>query len=761
MGRVRQVLKHVPQVEACTNWVADVIPASGFQVTAAATAAPLPDLAQHNGQQVAATQTPPLALPGMGMTPLVGAAVQGLAVQSSGVAMQSSTPLASPPVAGRTAQRPGLVVENLARLGKVRSDAVKGADLLDGAGYLNVFEPYNFNNYYRSLTSYSNFDYLSRWRGWNLNQILGYTDRFIFNIRNNPYIWRAQAAGGQSALADSAAEHQPVGLTVLNGMHGAEGNWNQFAGQLPYPDLAVGATQSQASTLVEAAILGYDSTGAQNFGTRYQANVHSLFTPWTVYSPWLTDPPAGRVSSSQVDDPAQGSYDERYRAIGRMQADIFSTAPELSDLRDESNRVSIGLLYLDPYYVYFTLELNQLWQRIFEAQPSYAQFAAVQAEIAQWDESTDDAVLAQRYDRRQTLNGLYEALFSESLHYLSQPQNRATLQWMVEVYAFLAGLTQEIWTSNWATTWYTGWLDEWNTTHHATLSASPVRAALTRLLDDAPEFEEYLRLNHEVTILLDEQLADHPAVNPVRDQSVALLQDQGVIDGVNQAYELYGYVAGFLLQQTNFKAEFERYVSNVHESESHTTAYDALLLNYDQSAAAFYDYLTRMHGAVAECYAVHGNACDAYTYPAVATVLADPTTVDVLITLGNFYEEARLYWYDYHTGEEYAAVETQASAAMQTTLASVREEINEARGAFMSMIYDTPQVKELYTNSLTLLSQLRGRAHAAGSDALTGPWAAASAELDQKLQRMSELAARLEGRSTSTQNQIFLPFVRR
>ena len=77
---------------------------------------------------------------------------------------------------------------------------------------------------------------------------------------------------------------------------------------------------------------------------------------------------------------------------------------------------------------------------------------------------------------------------------------------------------------------------------------------------------------------------------------------------------------------------------------------------------------------------------------------------------------------------------------LSQTIEPIAEEIEEARVAFTAAAAAIPEIDNLRSSSEQLISRLRNNAAvAAASPAL----AAASAELDENLSRMSELAAQM------------------
>jgi hypothetical protein len=752
MGKVRTMAQYKPRIDACLGWAVEVVAAPA--VGAASADAASADAASadavlsivKSGEQLPAHRAATTA-------PALPAVVNGAPFFAPQLAAVTDAdllrPLAPVPAATAAAAQVMLPVAALEKLASEHpAQGSVAAASAEAASAWYVFQPYNFNNYYRSITSQSNFNYLNLWRGWNINQILGYTDRFIGNVLRNPYIWRSvvASAAAEAAPATTRIDMAPVGLGVLNGISGATGNWNQFEGQQPYPDFGDDQQTTQGS-LVAAAVLGYDSTQARTFGDSFQAELNSLLSPWSSYAPWLAPAPRHVAASAAQTD--SGPFDERYRAIGQLQADTYSTDSSLSALRTESNQVSIGLIYLDPYYVYYTLELNKVWQSIFTTRPHYTNWLAVQQEIATWrDAPTDTATLQQRYAKRQELTQWYYVVYYESLLYLLQPENQATLQWVVDTYAYLQSLAKQIWSSDWAMQWSSQWSQDWDNTHQRALTASDVRPAMEKLLQEEPSFREYLELNHDVSTLVADQFADHPAVQEVSANIAAVLQDNNVTQSVNDAYQDYQQALGSLLGQTNFTAELERYAARVNASESQNLSYDKLVLRYEQVAAAFSQYQLRIHNAVVACWQSKGSACNAYEDATVNAILAEPNTVQTLQAVGKFYEEARLYWYNFHRGDAYHNVETESSAAMQTALNNVSAEIGVARTDFMATVNSVPEINSLNRGALDMLATLRGQS----TDGGLAVTSAASRELDQMLQRMSELTVALK-----PSNLLYLP----
>lgn len=526
------------------------------------------------------------------------------------------------------------------------------------------------------------------------------------------------------------------------------GNWNQylggianaggwsatFAGQSPFFS-GVNTSYTGASTYVQS-VLGYNPSSPYNFSTQFLMNMNSLYTPWTSFDYGFG---GWGIWSSDADSP-RSLVDEltlKFKALGTQQQHIYFTDAALGNLRSESNTILIGLMYGDPWYLYFDYALRNYLTQIYTTRATYSTVVALAAEIAGWDDApTDPATLQMRHNKRLELEFWFAVLEFEVLWYLYFTPG--ALQWVTDVNQFLGERLLAAWGSQQAVDWYQGWQQRWHSTYNNTSGFATLRTQVETLTADYPAFEEYMRRNQRVRDLLP-TFAELPDVQQLTQQTEALLNNQAVADQVDGYYQTYTEAIGSALGKVAFDAALERYYEELNALVYADDLYQ-LLTTVKYGAVLLLDQFQQdVYNAVYACLYYLGDQCDPYIYSDVV-MLYGQNFYDLMELVGDFYETHTLYWFVFYQSNDYVALEERSAEVLSQTIEPIAEEIEEARVAFTAAAAAIPEIDNLRSSSEQLISRLRNNAAvAAASPAL----AAASAELDENLSRMSELVAQM------------------
>lgn len=394
-------------------------------------------------------------------------------------------------------------------------------------------------------------------------------------------------------------------------------------------------------------------------------------------------------------------------------------------------------MYGDPWYLYFDYALRSYLTQIYTTRSTYNTVAALAAEIAGWDDAqTDPATLQARHNKRLELEFWFTVLEFEVLWYLYFTPG--ALQWVTDVNQFLGERLLAAWGSQQVADWYQGWQQRWRSAYSNAPGFAALRTQVETLTADYPAFEEYMRRNQRVRELLP-AFAKLPDVQQLTQQTEALLNNQAIADQIDGYYQTYTEAISQALGKVAFDAALERYYEELNALIYADDLYQ-LLATVEYSAVLLLDQFQQdVYSAVYACLHNLGDQCDPYVYPDVVS-LYDQGFYDLIEIVGDFYEAYTLYWFIFYRSDDYAALEKRSAEVLSQTIEPIAEEIEEARLAFSTAAAAIPEIDHLRSSSAQLINRLRNDTDVtAASPAL----AAASAELDEHLSRMSELVAQM------------------
>jgi hypothetical protein len=546
---------------------------------------------------------------------------------------------------------------------------------------------------------------------------------------------------------------QTISIPVLNGLGGSTGQWNQFAGQPPYPidvnsslddALYAGTLIPQSeSPLVEQVLLGYDPQAETKTGNYLESNLQSLYQPWGTHTPWIANETSfatwGITTTQQEQLP---EYEQRYREIGKRELNTFYTNQQLSILRIEAMKVVLFTKYVDPLYIYYNQKLQNLLSTIYTTRPSYETLYNLALEISSWtDMPQDNDTLEEHYNKRLSYK-YYEAVVQyEVLLYLLQ--NPETYDWIVQANVFLSQRLQQIQSIQLIVDWQSDWYNRWSDQQSAALNEANIQDDLAELRSSNPTFAEYIELNQQATELLS-QFDEHPSVQQMGELHTQVITDETVSQKVETYYNQYSYHIGRLLDATGFKSELERHSSQIIQIVSNDPIYHSLKEMHNLQITAFQNYEQQVHDAVLKCYETQEDQCNPYEDPDVIALVENENTVNLIHAAALFYEADRLYWHQFYNSSEYQEIEDETENRMRGTLKPVSDYINQARGRFAVNVHSIPLVKEYRQSALDMINTIRGRSVAGLSNATMQKYTLASEQLDQVLTQMVGLSAELD-----------------
>lgn len=445
----------------------------------------------------------------------------------------------------------------------------------------------------------------------------------------------------------------------------------------------------------------------------------------------------------------------RYDALRRRQLAHYYTDPMLSNLRVELNRNFLGYIYLDPYYLYWSYELDTALNQIRTTRPSYPTVVTLSQEIASWTTPpTDDATLRSRYMQRLLLQALHSQLDNEIEDFLAtNPQLADRLR---TIRAWLAQRRDQAWSLPSATLWYADWKQRWQQVYFTSDSADTEIQELNQILSDYPTVDEYFQLKDEVDSLLP-AFAELPKVRKYIDLHNAVLDDQSVDNMVAQHYNQYTTQVTAILNTTPIPGELEHYYTRLNALLNAHPTYIQLKTSEYIAVTNFQVHQQRVHAAMAQCYARDSANCDGYSDLAVIKLLYSDDAQQSLRGMGRFYEKYNRFWYDFYNSKEYLTLENATKERLQAPLTAVQPRLQSIRDEFTDNVESIPQVQNLRSSGNRLYAEICDNRSALASFPIADPASA----LCQRLDRMTELSASLNStvRLQAGDNFTYLPVI--
>lgn len=556
-------------------------------------------------------------------------------------------------------------------------------------------------------------------------------------------------------------------LNLMNSING--GTFNQFVGQVstPYSWYAptfenqyYGSTSNSSFDIAPStlAVLGYDQSSPYNFTSQFLMNMNSyLYQPWSNSYQWF-----GSLAAASSEQDAIYEIQKRYKTIADQQLTHFYQNSDLSELRIESNSILMAPLYADPEYLYWSYMLDYVLTNVYEnycaTYPTYLDQANI---MAAWQPTSDPTELDQRAYTRLYFLYLQGQVEAEAQGIIAT--NPQLEQWIADVQTYLDYLTSTNWNSSDVEQWFQGWQQDWFKAYET--GSQPLENSIEQLMSDYPALQEYQQLNREV-IQLSSLFADTQPVQELTGLVNSTLSSSSTAQAVSDAYDTYRTQLESALNGTQFTAVNESYQEQLDSLVANDSFYvDMKTVEY-LIVLVVQQFQYEIAAAVDQCYTNYGSNCDSYTDHGVQAVMANVKLDELLQTLGTFYELNTLFWYTFYTGTPrgdyglsgYPQVEEQAANQVEQVITQITPEVTAAQSAFNTNVNNLAEIKQVKSKTDDLLKNLRGKgATQQRSDSLMDQ----RLELDQKLNRMSQLATQLREGNSETPKRIYLPLIKR
>ncbi|BBO18231.1 conserved hypothetical protein [Candidatus Brocadia pituitae] len=298
-----------------------------------------------------------------------------------------------------------------------------------------------------------------------------------------------------------------------------------------------------------------------------------------------------------------------------------------------------------------------------------------------------------------------------------------------EKYAFdlvnstLAQITKQVRESEDATSWSSDWQSRFKSTHDNSEGFANVTEAFEQLMDDFPAFKEYSQLNENVSDLL-VTFEDIPSVKEIIDMTNANFSNPSIYQKASEYYYDYKEECNDLLSITDAMVEIERFYEQLNGLLNEDETYQLLQATQYLAVALLEDYQKTVHDTVYNCYAYYGDWCDPYSNQEILDLVYSNETLDLINAVGEFYELYDLFWYNFYNSQEYLNLEAEAMEKIQIAINPVLPELENLQEQYTNNINNIPGMKELNEAMNDVVLDIRSE----------------SSELDQKLNRMTQLA---------------------
>ena len=516
------------------------------------------------------------------------------------------------------------------------------------------------------------------------------------------------------------------------------GNWNQFFGQYPAPtgwntnvsglNPGFSGGAYPTSNVFLQSVLGYDSSSPLNFTTQFSLNMGSLFSPTTNWqNPFGLYPNYSERAFKQ----AGNSLAERYSELGRMQVHFHYTDRQLKRLRADAYVVINSMLYLDPVYMYYSYLLNTEMQRIYQSRPSYRAYVLLASEIAGWTTpSSNRTTLYNRYVKRYQLAYLQSRVQYEAMQYLAANQQYG--QWVVAVSRWLTDSAIQKWSTNDVSRWYEGLEDQFASEY---ASDRRLNNAAQELVDDFPQFEEYVKLNNQI-IASYPKLRNRARVRTATRRLEDVISDPNVARKIAAEYDQYRSTIQRLLGRTTFITEVERYYERVNGQVTGDSKYKRLTNDYSENYDDLLQFQYNVALAVDICLRTKGSSCNPLTDQNVQRLYNSNDVVDLLEDTASIVERYNRYWYDYFRSSRYRTLEQEAQNDIQPIFARITPGVIDAKEDFERDVNRITEIRRLNSDMSRMVSDIR-RVTASNPGKNGG---SAAISIGRALDRMEDLA---------------------
>ncbi len=446
-------------------------------------------------------------------------------------------------------------------------------------------------------------------------------------------------------------------------------------------------------------VLNMNPSSPYNFGSQFTSNVNNYFSsPWARHNVFRSfrgfsvfqANNALPIVAEERENYSFESLTERYQALNRHQLQAYYVDNQLSLLRAEANKVYMLAVMKDPWYLYYSYELQNGTAQIQVTRPSYLNTVNVASAVASWTlPPQDNAQLMARYQTRQVLQQLYAQLNFETA--ITIAANPPTQQFVSNASQFIFQLMDAAWKTNEMTTWFNDWQARWDVA--VTHAEGSVRIELNQILEDFPAFKEYLEIKNAVV----EKVPSLSGMSEVKLLESAVSDvgfDSSAIAEVEQLYANYNSALSQQLQNTTVTAEQERYLERLNGLILNDPVYTLMVSTQYLALSLLNNYVKAVHDAVANCLFLLGSFCNPYIDPNTQAITQSVNALQTISNAGDFYELHNKYWYLFYNSEAYKQLEAETTANMQSILTPARAIIDQERSKFMAEVEEIAKIKQ-------------------------------------------------------------------
>ncbi len=186
----------------------------------------------------------------------------------------------------------------------------------------------------------------------------------------------------------------------------------------------------------------------------------------------------------------------------------------------------------------------------------------------------------------------------------------------------------------------------------------------------------------------------------------------------------------------------ERYYERVNGLIQNDPAYQILTFLYEQHVFQLQNYQLNVAVKVQECLNLFGNACNAYEYEPVKSLINYENVSGIIKSIAELSELYNLFWYQFYTGESYRDLELKSKAALEETLQDVLTKVETAREKYHQQLNAFPKIRSLRNDMKSMVNELRSVSFQKSNGN-----SFSQLSLGQMLDRMADLASELEDSS--------------
>ena len=571
---------------------------------------------------------------------------------------------------------------------------------------------------------------------WGLSKAAGFQGMNLVARLGPQYFGSGLRSPYSQSLANAMAEvdrkFSNIGLyntTLLQ-----NGYQNPFAGQIPYPGtwntsfqgsdpFYSGGGFSSGSDQTILSVLGYSNSSNLNFGAQFLNQVNSFYQPWNAFSSFGF---AGSQTASKQAGVASALelVRSQYQEIADAQLGVYFLDNTLYGLREESSRVLLALIYTDPLYLFWSYQLNALYNAFFVQAPSYQTLVALANEVASWTvAATDIPTLKQRYEIRTRLLQTYASVAYETNVNLIL---NGWGPWIRDVQTFLALRLQANAQTPEVQAWDTDWTNRWVDGFAGAPGFTQLSNKMNDLFAQFPLFQEYLDLRNEMVGSVIPSFEQDPVLDNLINQTAALQQNQSAIQPVTQLYNGFTQDVRSLVDASNVNAEIERYYEQLNGLIINTPEFIELVNRANSVLVQLQNYQKTVHDLVLP-YVQNGRPEQVYSDPNIVNFILSSQTTLLIRATGDLYVLYNLFWYAFFNGSSYAGLERDTESRVAGAAASIEGSILARKQRFNSDIMGITPIRQFFDLRENAVATLRSQ----------------SSRLNNGLNRMSEIVAEL------------------